>query len=87
MKNLLLVILMLSTWFTSVSQVSSWRTNPPSSSTPSSSSQSTKTSTSNSSWRNSQPNDFNKPKSNPTVIIREPWFGYGRNRWDIWGGP
>lgn len=76
---------MLSTWLTSVSQVSSWRTNPPSSSTSTSSSKSTETSTS--SWRNSQPNDFNKPKSNPTVIVREPWFGYGRNRWDLWSAP
>jgi hypothetical protein len=71
------------------SQTSSWRTSPPSqSSTQSTSRTSTTSSNTTSNWRNSTPTEFNKPKSNQPVVVRDPWFdGWGWNRWNMWGAP
>lgn len=91
MKNLLFLLLLIPVL--SFSQTSSWRNNPPTSNSNSSSSSSPRVSTNTpsvSTWRNSEPKEFNKPRTNNTVIVRDPWFdmGWNRwNRWDRWGGP
>ena len=91
MKNLLFLLLLIPVL--SFSQTSSWRNNPPTSNSNSSSSSSPKVSTNTpsvSTWRNSEPKEFNKPRTNNTVIVRDPWFdmGWNRwNRWDMWGAP
>ena len=91
MKRTLFVLLLLPVL--TFGQTSSWRTNPPSRipNTPSIQSQRSDVSM----WRNTSPREFNrlqttKPGSN--IIVRDPWFygpgfGWGWNRWDLWGAP
>lgn len=72
------------------SQTSSWRTQPPSntqSKTTTNTNPSTQSNNSISSWRNESPREFNKPRTNPTVLVRDPWFDMGWNRWGMWGAP
>jgi hypothetical protein len=85
MKRIIIVFIMCFTSIISLSQTSSWRTTTPSPNV-SSTSKNSSIANSTSTWRNTQPNEFNKPKSNSTVIIREP-LGLGWNRWDLWGAP
>jgi len=94
MKKLLLLIMLLP--LVALSQVSSWRSNPPQPqrSTPSIQ-QSIPQRNDISSWRNESPREFNRPK--PTrpgsniIINNNPWgwnnWGWGWNRWDLWGAP
>ena len=69
------------------SQTSSWRTSPPSNNSSSSSSKTTNTTNQVSTWRNSSPSEFNKPRTNQVVSVHEPWFDMGWNRWSRWGVP
>ena len=69
------------------SQTSSWRTSPPSNNSNSSSSKTTSTTNEVSTWRNSSPSEFNKPRTNQVVTVHEPWFDMGWNRWNRWGVP
>jgi hypothetical protein len=92
MKKLLLFILLIPTL--SLSQVSNWRSNPP---TPQRSVPSISPSISQrndvSRWRNQPPSrGYDRllrtgPGSN--IIVRDPWLmnGWGWNRWDMWGAP
>jgi len=84
-KVLILFFVLLS--INTHSQTSSWRTTSPSSNSQISSSKSQSITNTTSSWRNTSPTEFNKPKTNTTIIIREPVFGLGWNRWDMWGAP
>lgn len=86
MKRVTITFLMCLTSLLSMSQTSTWRTNTPSPST-NNSSKSSFTTNSTSSWRNTQPTEFNKPKTNNTIVVRDPWFGFGWNRWNMWGAP
>jgi hypothetical protein len=90
MKKLLFLIMLLP--LVALSQVSSWRTNPPQPrvSTPSVQGQRSDMSM----WRNSSPRDFNRPQTKPgsnIIINNNPWgwnnWGWGWNRWDMWGAP
>jgi len=90
MKRLLLFLFLIPTL--AFSQVSSWRTSPPSriQSSPSIQGQRSDVST----WRNSNPRDFNRPqqhKPGSNIIYNDPWgwnnFGWGWNRWGLWGAP
>lgn len=87
MKKLLFLIMLLP--LVSLSQVSSWRTNPPQPqrSTPSVQGQRSDMSM----WRNESPREFNRPqptKPGSNVIIHNPYsWGWGWNRWDLWGAP
>ena len=70
MKNLLFLLLLLPVL--SFSQTSSWRTNPPTSNSNSNSSSSPKISQNTpsvSTWRNSEPKQFNRPRTNNSVIV------------------
>jgi hypothetical protein len=92
MKKLILILnlLVLLPTLTS-SQVSSWRTNPPTSSSSSSSSntRTTQTDNSTSSWRQSTPNEYNKPNPSRPGLVRNQWnpSPWGWNRWNMWGAP
>lgn len=87
MKKILLFLIFSSFAITNCfTQTSSWRTNPPSNNSNSSSSKTTSTPTV-STWRNTTPSEFNKPKTNQIVTIHEPWFDMGWNRWNRWGVP
>jgi hypothetical protein len=86
MKNILLFLIVCLLSTQSISQTSSWRTNQPQSSS-STQSRSVDVPSTTSSWRNTSPREFNKPKSNNTVIVRDPWFDFGWNRWGMWGAP
>lgn len=90
MKKLLLILLLVPTL--ALSQVSSWRSNPPStrpSQTPSVMGQRSDVSM----WRNQSPREFNRPqptKPGSNIIIRDPYWGWnswGWNRWGMWGAP
>lgn len=88
MKKLFLFLCLVPTL--ALSQVSSWRTNPPSSN--SSSSVGRTTSIGTSSWRNESPKDFNKPQSRNSgshFVVNDPWMmnRWGWNRWGMWGAP
>lgn len=88
MKNIFLLLVLVP--MLSFSQTSSWRTNPPTSNSNTTSSSSSRVTTnppSTSTWRNSDPKEFNKPRTNNTVIVRDPWFDMGWNRWGMFGGP
>lgn len=86
MKKLLFLIVLLP--MMAFSQVSSWRSNPPQprTSTPSVQGQRSDISL----WRTDGPREFNRPK--PTkpgsniIINNNPW-GWGWNRWNLWGAP
>jgi hypothetical protein len=91
MKRILLFLLLVPTL--SLSQVSSWRSNTP---TTRMSSPSIMNNTDGmSSWRNSNPKEFNRPqqtKPGSNIIVNNnPWgfnnWGWGWNRWDLWGAP
>ncbi len=106
MKKVLLVtgLILILILFCSImlySQVSSWRSNPPTQSQ-TQTSQSTQTrvqpsipqQNNVSSWRNNPPQQSQlRPGSN--IIIRDPywnnygqgWNNWGWNRWDMWGAP
>lgn len=81
----LFLVLSLPIW--TFSQTSSWRTDPPSSSSQTQSSKPPSITNTTSTWRNSTPSEFNKPRNNSTVIVHEPFFGFGWNRWNMWGAP
>jgi hypothetical protein len=73
------------------SQVSTWRGGT---STPRVSTQSIPQSNNVSSWRNESPREFNRPtqtRPGSNIIVNDPWlmnnFGWGWNRWDMWGAP
>jgi hypothetical protein len=83
-----------------IGQVSNWRTNPPQQqSTPQRSTPSIQPSTPQrndvSSWRNQPPSrGYDRPsrtRPGSNIIVRDPWlmnnFGWGWNRWDMWGAP
>ena len=94
MKKFIL-LLILSLPFVAISQVSSWRSNPPQPrvSTPSIQGQRSDVSM----WRNTSPREFNRPqytKPGSNIIINNnPWlwndwgWGWGWNRWNMWGAP
>ena len=98
MKNLFLIFTMVP--MLAFGQVSNWRSNPPQQqSTPQRSTPSIQPSSPQrndvSSWRSQPPSRGNdrpirtRPGSN--IIVRDPWFdggfGWGWNRWDMWGAP
>jgi hypothetical protein len=99
MKNLFLIFAMVPMLV--IGQVSNWRTNPPqqqSAPQPQRSTPSVQPSTPQrndiSSWRSQPPSRGNdrpirtRPGSN--IIVRDPFFndfGWGWNRWDMWGAP
>jgi hypothetical protein len=76
------------------SQVSNWRSNPP---TPQRSTPSIQPSTPQrndvSRWRNESPRESNRPtrtRPGSNIIVRDPFFndwGWGWNRWNMWGAP
>jgi hypothetical protein len=90
-----LVILLLSMTTSSFSQVSNWRSNPP---TPQRSTPSIQPSAPQrndvSNWRSQPPSrGYDRPirtRPGSNIIVRDPWFGglgWGWNRWDMWGAP
>jgi hypothetical protein len=90
MKKLLLFLFLVPTL--ALSQVSSWRSSPPSRISSGGSFQSQ--SNDISAWRNSNPRDFNRPQPNKpgsNIVVYDPWgwnnFGWGWNRWGLWGAP
>jgi hypothetical protein len=99
MKKVLLIVglTLLLTLFCTImlySQVSSWRSNPP---TPQRSTPSIQPSIPQrndvSRWRNESPRESNRPQPNrrgSNIIVRDPFFndwGWGWNRWNMWGAP
>lgn len=77
-----------------LSQTSSWRTQSPTNTQPTTQSKTTPITTpsrqsdnSVSSWRNQTPREINRPRTNPPVLVRDPWFDMGWNRWGMWGAP
>lgn len=92
MKKIIFVFLLLPIF--SFSQISSWRSNPPSMSSSSSGSFASPRSDV-STWRNTPSREFNRPQSNKPgsniIINNNPWglgaWGWGWNRWDLWGAP
>jgi hypothetical protein len=99
MKNTFLIFAMVP--MLAIGQVSNWRTSPPTQqqSTPQRSTPSVQPSVPQrnevSSWRSQPPSRGDdrpirtRPGSN--IIVRDPWFnggfGWGWNRWDMWGAP
>ena len=94
MKNLLFLLAFIPTL--AFSQVSNWRSNPPQPqrSTPSIQ-QSIPQRNDVSNWRNQPPTrGYDRPirtRPGSNIIVRDPWlmnnFGWGWNRWDMWGAP
>lgn len=87
MKKLLLILLLVPTL--ALGQVSSWRG---SGSTTQSFSSPPLRNNDISSWRNESPREFNRPqqtKPGSNIVVRDPWFnyGWGFNRWSMWGAP
>ena len=92
MKNLLFLLAFIPTL--AFSQVSNWRSNPP---TPQRSTPSISPSISQrndvSRWRNQPPSrGYDRPirtRPGSNIIVRDPWLmnGWGWNRWDMWGAP
>ena len=98
MKNLLFLLAFIPTL--AFSQVSNWRSNPPQQSQPQQRVEAPRVQTPTpqrndvSSWRNESPREFNRPQQNrpgSNIIVRDPWlmnnWGWGWNRWDMWGAP
>ena len=98
MKNLLFLLAFIPTL--AFSQVSNWRTTPPQQSQPQQRVEAPRVQTPTpqrndvSSWRNESPREFNRPQQNrpgSNIIVRDPWlmnnWGWGWNRWDMWGAP
>lgn len=91
MKKILFVLILLPALV--FSQTSSWRSNPPSRVPSGPSIQGQRSDISM--WRNTSPREFNRPqttKPGSNIIVRDPWFygpgfGWGWNRWDLWGAP
>lgn len=89
MKKLLLLFLFVP--MITFSQVSSWRSNPPSRVQSSPSIQGQRSDISM--WRTNPPKEEirNRPtKPGSNVVIVDPWFnswGWGGNRWSMWGAP
>lgn len=86
MKNLILILCFVPVF--SFSQVSSWRSNPPSrtQSSPNVMGQRSDISM----WRNQSPREFNRPEptkpgSNIIVTRPSPYWGWGN--WGMWGAP
>jgi hypothetical protein len=76
------------------SQISNWRSgaSAPRVSTPSIQSIPQRNDVSR--WRDESPREFNRPtrtRPGSNIIVRDPWlmnnFGWGWNRWDMWGAP
>ena len=94
MKKLLLLLMLIP--LVTFSQVSSWRSNPPQ---PQRSTPSIQPSTPQrndvSDWRSQPPSrGYDRPirtRPGSNIIVRDPWFsggfGWGWNRWDMWGAP
>ena len=94
MKNLLFLLAFIPTL--AFSQVSNWRSNPP---TPQRSTPSIQPSAPQrndvSNWRSQPPSKgYDRPirtRPGSNIIVRDPWlmnnFGWGWNRWDMWGAP
>jgi len=90
MKKFIFIFLLFPIF--SFSQVSSWRSNPPSIS---SSGSFVSPRSESSFWRNTPSREFNRPQSNKPgsniIINNNPWgwnnWGWGWNRWDLWGAP
>ena len=91
MKNLLFLLAFIPTL--AFSQVSNWRSNPP---TPQRSTPSIQPSAPQrndvSRWRDESPKEFNRPQTSrpgSNIIVRDPWGwnNWGWNRWDMWGAP
>lgn len=87
MKNIFFLLFYLMVTSYCFPQTSNWRTNPPSNNSNSSSSKTTNTTSTTSTWRNTSPTEFNKPTTKQTVIVHDPWFDMGWNRWNRWGVP
>jgi len=92
MKKLLLFLLLIPTL--AFTQVSSWRSNPPSRVQSGPSIQGQRSDISG--WRNTSPREFNRPQQTrpgSNIVISDPWFydnwgwGWGWNRWNMWGAP
>jgi hypothetical protein len=90
MKKLLLFLFLVPT--IAFSQISSWRSTPPSRFQSSPSVQGQRSDVSM--WRNSNPRDFNRPqqtKPGSNIVYYDPWgwnnWGWGVNRWGLWGAP
>jgi hypothetical protein len=97
----LILILILFCTIMLYSQVSSWRTNPPQQSKPQQRVETPKVQPPTpqrndvSNWRNQPPsNGYDRPirtRPGSNIIVRDPWlmnnFGWGWNRWDMWGAP
>ncbi len=90
MKKILFILFLLP--LVGFSQISSWRSNPPSArpSGPSVMGQRSDMSM----WRNQSPREFNRPQQTrpgSNIIIHDPWFynnwAWGWNRWNMWGAP
>lgn len=86
MKKLLLYLLLVPTL--ALGQVSSWRGGAPQRQMPSIAIERSDVSN----WRNSTPREFNRPpqtKPGSNIVIRDPWldWGWGWNRWGMWGAP
>jgi len=86
-KFIFFLIFILSVPILTFAQTSSWRTNPPSSNSQTQSSRTPSITNTTSTWRNTSPNEFNRPKSNTKIVVHEPFFGFGWNRWNMWGAP
>jgi hypothetical protein len=94
MKNLILLLFLIPTL--AFSQVSNWRSTPsqPQRSTPSIQ-QSIPQRNDVSNWRSQPPSrGYDRPlrtRPGSNIIVRDPWlmnnFGWGWNRWDMWGAP
>jgi hypothetical protein len=92
-KGVVITLLLLLPYL-SFSQVSNWRSNPP---TPQRSTPSVQTSAPQrndvSNWRNQPQREYNRYQTNrrgSNIIVRDPFFndwGWGWNRWNMWGAP
>ena len=99
MKKLLLItglilILILFCTIMLSAQVSNWRTNPPQQRVETPRVQpSTPQRNDVSRWRDESPREFNRPsrtRPGSNIIVRDPFFndwGWGWNRWNMWGAP
>ena len=99
MKNLLFLLAFIPTL--AFSQVSNWRTTPPQQSQPQQRVETPRVQPSApqgndvSNWRNQPPSrGYDRPirtRPGSNIIVRDPWlmnnFGWGWNRWDMWGAP
>ena len=91
MKKLVLILLLIPTL--ALSQVSSWRGGSPSPSMRSSGPIMNNVPSPRdgmSSWRDYSPREFNRPpqtKPGSNIIVTDPYWGWGWNRWGLWGAP